>query len=88
MNLKLIYFDTNFDFSQDAVARREVIRRTFINAVAVGDRNVYFLDGEKFFGEEDRELCTIDTVHPNDLGFYRMAKTILPVMKKILEERT
>lgn len=77
----------NFDFSQDAIARRDVIRRTFLNALADGDRNVYFLDGEVFFEEEDRELCTIDTIHPNDLGFYRMAKAILPVMKKVLEER-
>ena len=46
---------------------------------------MYYIDGESLFGAEDRQLCTIDRTHPNDLGFYRMAKTILPVMKIMLE---
>ena len=57
----------------------------YLNAKNAGDKNVYFVDGETFFGDEDRHLCTIDRCHPNDLGFYRMAKTILPVMKKMLD---
>ncbi len=65
--------------------RRETIRKTYLTAKANGDNNVYFIDGEKFFGEEDRTLCTIDTIHPTDLGFYRMAKVIYPVMKEILK---
>ena len=40
---------------------------------------------ETFFGKTDRGICTIDTVHPNDIGFYRMAETILPTMQKMLE---
>ncbi len=74
----------NFDYMEDAAERREIIRRTYENARAAGDENVYFIDGETFFGTEDRHLCTVDTIHPNDLGFYRMAKTILPVMEEIL----
>lgn len=30
----------------------------------------------ELFGDNDRENCTVDGVHPNDLGFYRMAKKI------------
>ena len=75
----------NFDYSADGAERREIIENTYKNALADGDKNVYFIDGETFFGDSDRELCTIDTIHPNDLGFYRMAQTILPVMKKIIE---
>ena len=68
----------------DGKERRSIIEDTYKNAVKAGDKNVYFIDGETFFGEHDRELCTIDRIHPNDLGFYRMASTILPTMKKIL----
>ena len=77
----------NFYEGTEDAKRREVIRKTYENAVSAGDKNVYFIDGETFFGEENRALCTLDTVHPNDLGFYRMAKTICPVINKILEEQ-
>ena len=40
-----------------------------------------FIDGEKMFGE-DYELCTVDMTHPNDLGFYKMATAIEPVLKE------
>ena len=76
------------DFDRDpagAASCRAVIRATYENALAAGDRNVYFVDGETFFGKKDRQLCTIDTVHPNDLGFYRMAEAILPTMQAILD---
>lgn len=66
--------------------RRRVIRRTYENAVASGDKNVYFLDGESFYGDADRHSCSIDGVHPNDLGFYRMAQAIEPKIREILAE--
>lgn len=74
----------NFGYWPDDAERRDIVKDTYDKAIASGDKNVYYIDGETFFGDEDRTLCTIDTVHPNDLGFYRMAKTILPVMKKML----
>lgn len=67
------------------VVNRSIIKKTYENALAEGDKNVYFIDGETLFGDEDRTLCTLDTIHPNDLGFYRMAKRIYPVIKGILE---
>lgn len=74
----------NFDYSEDGNERRNIIKCTYENALKNGDKNVYFIDGESFFGDKDRHLCTIDTIHPNDLGSYRMAEVILPVMKKML----
>ena len=44
---------------------------------------MYFIDGEELFGDEDRDNCTVDGCHPNDLGFYRMAKRIYTEMIKI-----
>jgi len=80
----LILSKPDFDYTVDGKERRAVIENTYNNAVKAGDKNVYFIDGETFFGENDRHLCTIDRIHPNDLGFYRMASVILPTMKKIL----
>ncbi|MBQ3554213.1 MAG: hypothetical protein IJA08_05980 [Clostridia bacterium] len=83
----LMMTSPDFDYAPDKAERREVVRKTYENAVAAGDKNVYFLDGETFFGTEDRHSCTSDTCHPNDLGHYRMAKVILPVMRKMLENK-
>ena len=77
----------NFEYHDDSNDRREVIRDTYNKAVSMGDKNVYFIDGESLFGDVDRFFCTNDGCHPNDLGFYRMALVIEPLVKKILEEK-
>ncbi len=74
----------DFDYTADAKERREVILNTYQNALARGDKNVYYLDSEEFFGTVDREQCTIDRVHPNDLGFYRMADVVEPMLRRML----
>ena len=37
-------------------------------------------------GSDSRVNCTVDRVHPNDIGFYRMAKKIYQKMKQIDEK--
>lgn len=64
--------------------RRELIRQTWARAVAAGDRNVYFVDGETLFGRTDRDLCTVDGCHPTDLGFLRMADALEPVLRRAI----
>ena len=56
--------------------RVEVIKQSYLKAKENGDKNVYFIDGKTLFGVKDRENCMVDGSHPNDLGFYRMAKVI------------
>ena len=72
--------------TKDREKRREIIYTTYRNAIAAGDRHVYFIDGETLFGNRDRDACTVDGCHPNDLGFYRMYEAILPVLRKALSE--
>jgi lysophospholipase L1-like esterase len=73
-------------YGEDENARRDVVKKTYENAVARGDKNVYFIDGETFFKDcPDREICFIDRIHPNDYGFHIMASKVEPVIKKILE---
>ena len=69
----------------DSYERREIINNTYKNAKRTGDNNVYFIDGESLFGEDERHACTVDLCHPNDYGFMKMAKTVYPVLREILE---
>ena len=56
----------------------------YLKALDKGDRNVYLIDGDSLFAGTESDNCTVDGCHPNDLGFYRMAYGIFPVLKKIL----
>lgn len=88
-----VLFITKPDFGMEsnpiiraqAGARREVVRSTYNKAMEEGDKNVAFIDGETLFGTDERDACTVDGCHPNDLGFYRMATTVYPVLKKLLD---
>lgn len=68
----------------EPVNRRKIIMESYIKALDRGDKNVYFIDGDSLFAGEEYDGCTVDGCHPNDLGFYRMAKGILPILKEIL----
>lgn len=68
--------------SADVPERVKIIRRTFDNAVARGDRNVYLVPGVNI----NIKGGTVDGCHPNDLGFYYMAESLEPVLKKCLED--
>lgn len=76
----------DFENDPDAARRRDVIRETYHRARSEGDRNVYFIDGESLFGKEHRAACTVDRIHPNDLGFFRMAQTVYPVLDRLLNK--
>ena len=64
--------------------RCEIIRKTYTNAIARGDKNVYFIDGPTLMA-----LCgtegTVDCTHPTDLGFFSMARALIDVLKNILK---
>ena len=74
----------NFEHTPDAAARRKVIRTTYENAVNAGDKNVYLIDGESFYGTSERYLCTTDATHPNDIGHERMARVYEAILTGIL----
>ena len=62
----------------------EIIRTTYENALARGDKNVYFIDGKALMsigGDEG----TVDGCHPTDLGFFSMAQALIPLLKKCLK---
>jgi len=76
--------DIRLGESLTAQVRRETILESFNKAVTSGDKNVYFIDGGKFFEGMNADECTVDGTHPTDLGFSRMAEIIGDTLKKVL----
>ena len=66
--------------------KRAVVFDTYAHALAKGDKNVYFVDGDRLFGGDNRDACTVDGGHPNDLGFYRMADALIGSFELIYQK--
>lgn len=69
--------------AEDAAARLAIVRATYERALARGER-VGLVDGSTLFGTRHRDACTVDGCHPNDLGFSRMAETLVPALRALL----
>ena len=52
-------------------------------AMENGDGPIEFLDGSTLLGD-DFDECTVDGVHPTDLGFMRMAHGLTPPIRRML----
>lgn len=66
--------------------RRDVIMASYLKARAAGDKNVYFIDGLSFNVAPNQYETSVDAVHPNDMGFVRMADSIGTVIRHALEK--
>ncbi len=75
------------NFSEEALNRANYLRdfqRSFVEEQRKqGDANVHFLDGSTLLGDKFDE-CTVDGVHPTDLGFARMAENLEPVLRDLI----
>ncbi len=71
---------------KEADERKAIIKKTYDNAVASGDKNIYFIDGSDFAEELGAgDNMFIDFGHPNDLGFFSMANRIERELRKIIK---
>jgi hypothetical protein len=68
--------DFDCDTYDKNILRRKVIQESYHRARKQGDNNVYFVDGNGIFRGPFEDMCTVDAIHPNDLGFARMADAI------------
>lgn len=66
--------------------RRQIIYKTYENAKASGDENVYFWDGTKEFAPYE-EWGTVEGCHPNDFGFVGMARALEKTFEEILNKK-
>jgi hypothetical protein len=66
-------FDSVYDIN---IERRNIIYQSYRKARDAGDKNVYYIDGASIFRGTYENMCTVDSCHPNDLGFALMADAI------------
>ncbi len=71
------------EFAEKVVLRREIQSGFVSRRREAGDANVHFFDASEALGE-DFDECTVDSSHPTDLGFMRMARAFEPVYRAIL----
>lgn len=74
-----------FYISEDELNRNATIKATYEKALAEGDSNVYFIDGRELVPEEVYHHALVDNCHPTDLGFFYMAKRLLPLLKEFID---
>ncbi len=66
--------------------RREIVEQTVLRARARGDENVYFIAMSDYLeGRGVLELASVDNTHPNDLGFYFMARAVSKVLRQAFD---
>lgn len=68
---------------EQLVSRAEWQKKLVNKKVQAGDQNLYFINGQNLLGENAAE-CTVDGVHPTDLGFMRMAENLEPKLSSLL----
>ena len=68
--------DFNISRYNENLLRRDALYGIYQQARREGDQNVYFIDGSSLFRCDDGDMATVDRTHPNDYGFYRMAKAV------------
>lgn len=72
-----------YTLTHEEEERLAIIRKTYENALANGDKNVYFIDGKTLMQYAKNE-GTVDGCHPTDFGFYSMAQTLASLLETIL----
>ncbi len=63
---------------------RQALRRNFEQLKSAGDQNLYYLQGSQLLGEDNEG--TVDSSHPNDIGFMRQADAMEQVLGRILSQ--
>ena len=70
----------------DHVQRRNVVYQTYMKAFQENPLKAGFIDGYSLLGADYRDCCTVDSCHPNDAGFMRMAEIIGNEIQRMLHQ--
>ncbi|HRX78865.1 MAG TPA: SGNH/GDSL hydrolase family protein, partial [Pirellulaceae bacterium] len=71
---------------QRNASSREAFRVAYDRLVAEGVSHLAYLEGEHMLGDDGE--ATVDSSHPTDLGFMRMADAFEPLLTKLLADST
>jgi len=84
-NLPILIISTaDLHFGDATEIRKAIIQETYHRAKQNGDKRIWFLDGQTIYRTVGLDHCTVDTVHPNDLGFWCMAQAIGEKLQEML----
>ncbi len=72
---------------EEVERRRNIIYKSYQTLCSNGDQNVYFVDGGKAFHSLNKNMMTIDGIHPNDFGFYCIAAQLEAAMRREENDR-
>ncbi|MEW6356851.1 MAG: SGNH/GDSL hydrolase family protein [Planctomycetota bacterium] len=61
---------------------RAAYRAAYERLLRSGVRGLHYVEGETLFGTDDE--ATMDSSHPSDLGFMRMADALEPILRKLM----
>lgn len=76
-------YNHNSQVRLESSKRRKAQFETVKEFKSKGDDNIYFVNGSTLMGDYFEEM-TVDGVHPTDLGFFKMAEGLYPILKTIL----
>ena len=62
------------------------LRRVFRRLREKGDRCLRYVKGRSLFGDDNE--ASLDSSHPSDLGYFRMAEALYPVLVRLLHGNT
>jgi lysophospholipase L1-like esterase len=79
-------FDAFYEEGAQLKKRLNEFQRKTVAKFHKNDPYIYFYDGGELLKDIGFE-GTVDGVHPNDLGFYEMARKLTPVIKFILDKQ-
>jgi hypothetical protein len=63
-------------------ANHAALKNAYDSLIKSGVKNLYYINGDNLLGDDNDG--TVDASHPTDLGFYRQALEMEPVIKKAL----
>jgi hypothetical protein len=63
-------------------ANHSALKNAYDSLIKSGVKNLYYINGNNLLGDDNDG--TVDASHPTDLGFYRQALEMEPVIKKAL----
>ncbi|KRE45725.1 hypothetical protein ASG85_06795 [Paenibacillus sp. Soil724D2] len=63
--------------------RKQFQQKTVERLRQSGDHHIHFFNGEEMLGIAYGE-CTVDGIHPSDLGYKRMSEALKPQLENLL----
>jgi hypothetical protein len=63
-------------------SRKQALRQVFDKLKAAGIQNIYYVYGTHLLGDDTE--ATVDSSHPTDLGHFRIAENLFPVIEQII----